>query len=698
MSLMRKTILFSAVFFVCVCVVSIIAYGFVNAGLAKSNVSKRIEEDIALDSLQLESSANRDIVLALQMARSPVIVNFFRDAYNEDLKQAAFEEMRAYGNAFSSKINFWINDTDRQFYSNNEYAYTLDPEDPAQYWYKMTLYETPEYNFNINYNPDLRQTYLWINAPVFDTGRRAVGIVGTGIILDSFLDEIFAQVRESASGELFFFNAAGEITGADDKKLVSEKRHVKDQIGDVYTEQIAGKLKAFQDGKPYLFSDGNTEYGICYVEVLDWYLIEMCEVVPGMFTDRSLFTMVVILIAMMAASALLYTTFIRLILLPLSSLRKCMDDISNGDFTKKFRYNKNDEIGSLSKSLSLISRTVVTLVDQVRKQAKTAHDTNSMQQSKIAFEREKSADIANALRAMSDSVEAQRKEITAAGDAVSKTIGNLHNFGTIIKEQEEDIDESGKMIGELLNCVGSIERIRVSSLANMKSLSEASQKGSTHMKQVSDTIAKISEDTEQLIETNKMISTISYQTNLLAMNATIEAAHAGKVGEGFAVVAEEVRSLSEKTRSQSVEVANVIKEIVSAVGKVVSLSAVTSQVFEDIVQQVTLVNRDFNEMSEYIEKENDMNSSVGNKLKELYEGASSVSEGFSSMESDTEEIASAMQSVTQGTESLVSGVREITESSNIIDSSFSEFSELANLSEEQLKQLADSLEKYKTES
>lgn len=212
-SLMRKTLFFSVVFFAAVCGISFFVYNTVRTRIARMDVSNEIEQEIYIDSLKLEASVERDIILALQMARSPIIVRYFSNAADSSRQEAAFDELAAYGKTFSSGSSFWINDVDHRFYTDGVYSYTLDPELPENYWYKMTLYETESYNFNINYNPDLDQTNLWVNAPVFTEDKTPVGIVGTGIPLDSFLNSIYESVRESGHGTLFFFNEAGEITG-----------------------------------------------------------------------------------------------------------------------------------------------------------------------------------------------------------------------------------------------------------------------------------------------------------------------------------------------------------------------------------------------------------------------------------------------------------------------------------------------------
>ncbi|MDY2616788.1 MAG: methyl-accepting chemotaxis protein [Treponema succinifaciens] len=287
--------------------------------------------------------------------------------------------------------------------------------------------------------------------------------------------------------------------------------------------------------------------------------------------------------------------------------------------------------------------------------------------------------------------------IQSASDKIEKTTERLKGFGSIIKTQISDIEESGEQIKQLLDSVESVDKIRKFTVENMGLLSSASEKGNTHIKQVSETVQQISNDTEKLLETNKIISSISDQTNLLAMNAAIEAAHAGKAGDGFAVVAQEIRKLSEKTHAQSENVAKVIGGIIDSVQRVVEVSAVTSQIFSDIVKQVSAVDSDFKEMSGIIENENALNISVAEKLKALSSGSASVSGGFSDMEKDTSNIASAMEKVTQRTTELVMSVEAISESALAINTQLKEVSSLANKSVEQIQTLADSLEIYKIE-
>ena len=217
----KRFLLISIVLFVIILIGGSIGFVYSMKQIVHANKRTELLQLVELQRYSLEASVNHEISIVLEMANSPTIIQHFLNPYDMSLRRIAFDEIARFTGSLMSNSAFWVNDIDKMFYLGEDTHYILDPEDPESYWYKMTMYETEIYNFNINYNPDLRVTNFWINAPVFDSGGKPIGILGTGINLTEFINTIYRSHR--GKEDIYFFNAAGEITGATDMKLVEEK-------------------------------------------------------------------------------------------------------------------------------------------------------------------------------------------------------------------------------------------------------------------------------------------------------------------------------------------------------------------------------------------------------------------------------------------------------------------------------------------
>jgi methyl-accepting chemotaxis protein len=203
------------------------------------------------------------------MANSNKIKQYFANPTNLDLEKIAFDEIADYRRALIGNTLFWVNDIDKKFYFDSTYAYTVNPETPDNYWYSLTLHETEKYNFNINYNPSIEKTDIWINAPVFDNKGKAIGMLGTGIDLAAFIESIYKNYSGNAS--LYFFNSSGEITGARDANLVAKKMHISELLGKTGEKIFKSTVNlSTAEINEFIVQDGIIAVGS--VPVFDWYI------------------------------------------------------------------------------------------------------------------------------------------------------------------------------------------------------------------------------------------------------------------------------------------------------------------------------------------------------------------------------------------------------------------------------------------
>ncbi len=160
----RKFIVFSSILFLLIFILGSVIFIFLMNKIQSNKIGDELIQTIKIERLKLEASLNSQITLALKMANSPLIQRYFLNPTDTELQKIAFEELAEYRKTFASNSIFWVNDIDKKFYSDESYAYNVDTADTNNYWYMMTFNGKEKYNFNINYNPDLNVTNLWINA------------------------------------------------------------------------------------------------------------------------------------------------------------------------------------------------------------------------------------------------------------------------------------------------------------------------------------------------------------------------------------------------------------------------------------------------------------------------------------------------------------------------------------------------------
>ncbi|MDR2826389.1 MAG: response regulator, partial [Deltaproteobacteria bacterium] len=201
-----------------------------------------------------------------------------------ELVSAAFEEFAAYRRHFSNNSVFWVSDIDKKFYFDDAQFYIMKPEEPDSYWYNMTLYETEKYNFNINYNAEIKKINLWINAPVFENGK-PVGMVGTGMDVSEFINSLYKTLDTDIS--VYLVNSRGEITAAQNKNLVFHKIGISEHLGALGVE-IAATAKQLMPAEIKIITSGTVKCAISAIPQLNWYIIGMASTVGSAIFDRTM--------------------------------------------------------------------------------------------------------------------------------------------------------------------------------------------------------------------------------------------------------------------------------------------------------------------------------------------------------------------------------------------------------------------------
>ena len=252
---------------------------------------------------------------------------------------------------------------------------------------------------------------------------------------------------------------------------------------------------------------------------------------------------------------------------------------------------------------------------------------------------------------------------------------NINKLNGHVENQSRNVSQASAAIEEMVANISSVTDTLVKNGANVKTLQEASEVGRTGLQDVATDIQEIARESEGLLEINSVMENIASQTNLLSMNAAIEAAHAGEAGKGFAVVAAEIRKLAESSSAQSKTISDVLKKIKTSIDKITKSTGNVLARFEAIdsnvrtvAQQEDIIRNAMEEQGhgskqilEGVGNVNEITRQVKSSSNEMLEGAQEVIKESQNLEKATQEITSGMNEMASGADEINVAVHQVNE-------------------------------------
>jgi methyl-accepting chemotaxis protein len=224
-------------------------------------------------------------------------------------------------------------------------------------------------------------------------------------------------------------------------------------------------------------------------------------------------------------------------------------------------------------------------------------------------------------------------------EGISKLVQNLD---ATIGSQAAAVDKSSEATERMIGSIKNTSEVSVKQQQSIQELMEIAGQGQESMRKTILSIQDISQSVEGISSAIQIIASIAANTNLLSMNAAIEAAHAGDAGKGFAVVAGEIRRLSETTRENSVSISRTLKSIITGIDDTSKQSGKTDK---RIAQMSKEINGFAGTMSSFINTFRELstqNVDITSSLVSLKEQSSAVKTSYAQMFEMTEKLASAM--------------------------------------------------------
>lgn len=352
---------------------------------------------------------------------------------------------------------------------------------------------------------------------------------------------------------------------------------------------------------------------------------------------RVIIKTVVLIVAIIAIIVfILSVSFSKSLINPLAVLSGTLKDISLGgaDLTKRLNEAGNDVVSEIGKNFNAFSQSLHSIMSGVKHNASQLHGVSENLHQNIEHTRNSLVEIDGSVETLSnDSI-----DLSSAIEETSSTIHqisrNIDSLNGQIGIQSHNVDDSSASIEQMVANIQAVSNNLNKAKVGFASLRKDSDTGKHAINSVIESINKTVALSNELLETNEVISAITGQTNILAMNAAIEAAHAGEAGKGFSVVADEVRKLAEDSAEQSKKIADVLKQTVDNVAKVLEESNYANQAFDTITNQI-------NSVLSFIDE-------TDSAMKEQTEGSNQVLIALKKIQSITQEILSGSTEMASG--------------------------------------------------
>ncbi|WML44846.1 HAMP domain-containing methyl-accepting chemotaxis protein [Neobacillus sp. PS3-40] len=339
----------------------------------------------------------------------------------------------------------------------------------------------------------------------------------------------------------------------------------------------------------------------------------------------------------------------------LKVLSQAVQQVASGDLTgTEIKMKQKDEISDLARSYNQMKQSLREIIGET---SLTSEQIAALSEELYASAEQTSLTIdhiASSYQTVSDNANSQSK-------GLQETIG-------IVGQMTEGVQQIVKSSQEMENSAKSTAAISVEGRSAIKQTIEQMNSIQTTVEQVARTIQGLGEQTQHIGKIVEVITEIAGQTNLLALNAAIEAARAGEHGKGFAVVADEVRKLAEESSQSAKRITDYIQDIREKINALIQEMEHGTKEVATGIEVVNFAGNSFSKIETSIHDVACKINEVGSSIKQLVSGVEQVSSSTHLISSSSEEIANQSLTVFSATEEQSASMREITLSANSLSS------------------------------
>ncbi|MDR3116047.1 MAG: methyl-accepting chemotaxis protein [Treponema sp.] len=534
-----------------------------------------------------------------------------------------------------------------------------------------------------------------------------VGAVGCTLELSTIQDMV-SEIKAFGDGSTLLFSSGGIVAAHPDPSRLG--KNMRESESDTFGPFLDTAVDAVTQGTAASFSYRPPKSGT----VMQYYAVPFSigffpkpwTVVVGVSQNtimapvyRMLWICFIIGLVSVALISLGIILTARSISRPLKNLASMLKDISEGegDLTKIIDIRTQDEIGELAHYFNLtitkIKRLIINIKQEILTLSRTSEDLAGNMTETAASINEITANI----QSITAKTGKQAASVQSTDAVMGEMVENIQTLTRQIEKQTNCINESSSAVEQMLGNIKILTERLVQNEANVSKLSNASKVGYSSLQEVSVDIQEIARESAGLLEINGVMENIASQTNLLSMNAAIEAAHAGEAGKGFAVVADEIRKLAESSSEQSKTISDVLKKIKDSIDKITSATGDVLQNFEAISDGVKTVTEQETDIRRSMEEQGTGSKAILESIRSLNELSGEVKQRTEGMLNGSHEVIRESKALGQISGEIGNGMQEMASGVAQINTAANRVQDISGENHRQIEALIQEVSRFKVD-
>ena len=406
---------------------------------------------------------------------------------------------------------------------------------------------------------------------------------------------------------------------------------------------------------------------------------------------------VVTIIVFIILAIILAIVFVRIMLNPLNRVKNAIAEIATGnaDLTNRIDEGSNDEISDVITGFNKFTEKLQTIMTGV----KHSKDNLMIAGAELDTSTQETASAITEIIANINSVHGQIgnqvNSVEQTAGAVNEIASNIESLERMIENQSSGIVQASSAVEQMMGNIQSVTTSMDKMADSFGELAISAQNGVVLQNDATDKIEQIKNQSETLLDANIAIASIAKQTNLLAMNAAIEAAHAGEAGKGFSVVADEIRKLSETSSQQSRTIGEQLNNISASIESMVHASTQSSSAFQYVAERINATDELVRQIKGAMEEQTIGSQQISEALKNMNDSTAEVRIASQEMAIGNKSILLEVQSLQNAALEMKSSMEEMTVGAQKINETGSSLTNIAGKMRDSIDEIGEQVDKFK---